>query len=73
MGICRICQRPACFGFSEGGPYSQRKRKGYVWACAEHRAEVEAQCRAAFHVQEIAAEMPAESRQVDPLEQGRLF
>lgn len=40
MGPCRVCGEYSGYGFSEPGPRSQRKRKGYVWACEAHRDEV---------------------------------
>ncbi|TFL16402.1 hypothetical protein [Jannaschia formosa] len=43
MGPCRICAAPwSPYGYRLPGPLSARRRRGYVWACPDHRAEVEA-------------------------------
>lgn len=48
MGTCRICKRLGCYGFAQPGTLSERSKKGYVWACRDHRNEVEKQWQEAF-------------------------
>lgn len=50
MGPCRVCKQPGCYGYSQPGLMSNRNKKGYVWACADHRSEVEETWRKAFNV-----------------------
>lgn len=42
-GPCRICGARGPFGFRPPGIKAQRKANWIAWACADHRAEVEAQ------------------------------
>ena len=44
-GACKVCGALGGFGFQPPGPRSQRKEHWIAWACADHRAEVEAQWR----------------------------
>lgn len=64
MGPCRICGEPGCYGFGEPGPYSQRRRKGHVWACPEHRDEVNEQWREAFGIGQRIGKKHEEAEQV---------
>ena len=46
---CFFCQAPvAPFGYRKPGPYSQQAKRGYLWACADHRADAEARLAAAI-------------------------
>lgn len=56
MGPCRLCGQPGCFGFGEPGPRSDRRKHGKVWACTEHRAEVEREWQAVFGPRRLAVD-----------------
>lgn len=46
---CFFCKDPiAPFGYRKPGPYSQQAKRGYLWACADHRADAEAKLAAAI-------------------------
>lgn len=68
MGSCRRCGQPGCFGFGEPGPRSERRKHGKVWACAEHRAEVEREWQAVFGPRRLAVAPDSP----DPTRQGEL-
>lgn len=43
MGPCRICgTERSPWGFRLPGPFTALKRRGYAWACDDHRADVAA-------------------------------
>ena len=46
---CFFCQEPiAPYGYRKPGPYSQQTKRGYLWACADHRDAADAKLAAAI-------------------------
>jgi hypothetical protein len=47
---CSICKAtPAPYGYRRAGPFSALPagKRGYLWACADHKADAEARWRSA--------------------------
>lgn len=67
MGPCRVCGALAGWGFSQPGPRSLRVKRGYAWACPEHREQVEAMWRAAFTARQSSEGMQPRSEASGPV------
>lgn len=77
MGPCFVCGTSGAFGYRLPGLLSAQNRRGYLWACAQHRGEAEARRRdaAGIHRDTGGANTPDEPQRPAPgiAAQGDLF